>query len=73
MTTINRAIYPADKMRLKNIHTGEIYPGEIIPAKSLSEADFTEVTEAEYQAYLTAEEEISDSEALAIITGGADI
>ena len=73
MTTINRAIYPADKMHLKNIHTGEIYPGEIIPAKSLSEADFTEVTEAEYQAYLTADEEISDAEALAIITGGADI
>ena len=73
MTTINRVIYPADKMRLKNIHTGEIYPGEIIPAKSLSEADFTEVTEAEYQAYLTAEEEISDAEALEIITGGADI
>ena len=73
MTTINRVIYPSDKMRLKNIHTGEIYPGEIVPAKSLSEADFTEVTEAEYQAYLTAEEEISDSEALKIITGGADI
>ena len=73
MTTINRVIYPADKMRLKNIHTGEIYPGEIVPAKSLSEADFTEVTEAEYQAYLTAEEEIPDSEALEIITGGADI
>ena len=73
MTTINRVIYPSDKMRLKNIHTGEIYPGEIVPAKSLSEADFTEVTEAEYQAHLTAEEEISDSEALEIITGGADI
>ena len=73
MTTINRVIYPADKMHLKNIHTGEIYFGEIIPAKSLSEADFTEVTEAEYQAYLTAEEEIPDSEALEIITGGADI
>ena len=73
MTTINRAIYPSDKMRLKNIHTGEIYPGEIVPAKSLSEADFTEVTEAEYQAYLTAEEEISDAEALEIITRGADI
>ena len=71
MTTINRVIYPADKILLKNIHTGEIYPGEIIPAKSLSEADFTEVTEAEYQAYLTAEEEISDAEALEIITGGA--
>ena len=73
MTTINRVIYPSDKMRLKNIHTGEIYPGEIVPAKSLSAADFTEVTEAEYQAYLTADEEISDAEALEIITGGADI
>lgn len=73
MTTNNRVIYPSDKMRLKNIHTGEIYPGEIVPAKSLSEADFMEVTEAEYQAYLTAEEEIPDSEALEIITGGADI
>lgn len=72
MTTINRVIYPADKMHLKNIHTGEIYPGEIIPAKSLSEADFTEVTEAEYQTYLTADSEITDSEALAIITGCAD-
>ena len=73
MTTINRVIYPADKMRLKNIHTGEIYPGYIVPAKSLTESDFVEVTEAEYQAYLTAKEEISDSEALEIITGGADI
>lgn len=73
MTTINGVIHPSDEKHLKNIHTGEIYPGEIIPAKSLSEADLAEVTEAEYQAYLTAEEEISDSEALAIITGGADI
>lgn len=51
MTTINRVIYPSDKRRLKNIRTGEI-----IPAKSLSEADFTEVTDAEYQAYISAEE-----------------
>ena len=72
MTIINRVIYPADKMHLKNIHTGEIYPCEIVPAKSLSEADFSEVTEAEYKAYLIAEEEIPDAEALAIITGGAD-
>lgn len=72
MTTTNGVIHPADGMHLKNIHTGEIYPGEIIPAKSLSEADLTEVTEAEYQAYLTAAEEISDSEALEIITGGVE-
>ena len=69
----NEIIYPDEGNHLKNIKSGEIYPGEIVPAKSLSEADFTEVTEAEYQAYLTAEEEISDSEALSIITGCADI
>lgn len=73
MTTVNGVIYPSDKMHLKNVRTGEIYPDEIIPAKSLSEADLAEVTEAEYQAYLTAKEEIPDSEALEIITGGADI
>ena len=69
----NEIIYPDEGRHLKNIKSGEIYPGYIVPAKSLSEADFTEVTEAEYQAYLTADEEISDSEALNIITGGADI
>ena len=68
----NGIIYPEEGNYLKNIKSGEIYPGYIIPAKSLSEADFTEATEAEYQAYLTADEEISDSEALAIITEGAD-
>lgn len=71
MTTINGVIHPAAEKHLKNIHTGEIYPGEIIPAKSLTESDLTEVTEAEYQSYLTAAEEITDSEALEIITGGA--
>ena len=69
----NGIIYPEEGNYLKNIKSGEIYPGYIVPAKSLSEADFTEVAEAEYQAYLTAEEEISDSEALTIITEGADI
>ena len=68
----NEIIYPDEGRHLKNIKSGEIYPGYIVPAKSLSEADFTEVTEAEYQAYLTTDEEISDSEALEIITGGAD-
>ena len=69
----NGIIYPDEGKHLKNVKSGEVYPGYIVPAKSLSEADFTEVTEAEYQAYLTAEEEITDSEALAIITGCADI
>lgn len=73
MTAINGMIRPADEMHLKNTRTGEIYPGEIIPAKSLTESDLTEVTEAEYQAYLTTVEEISAEEALDIITGGADI
>ena len=68
----NGIIYPDESKHLKNVKNGEIYPGYIIPAKSLTEADFTEVTEAEYQAYMTAEEEILDSEALAIITEGAD-
>lgn len=68
----NGIIYPDEGKHLKNIKSDEVYPGYIVPAKSLSEADFIEVTEAEYQAYLTADEEISDSEALAIITEGAD-
>ena len=68
----NGIIYPDEGKHLKNIKSGEIYPGYIVPAKSLLEADFTEVTEAEYQAYMTDEEEISDAESLAIITGGAD-
>ena len=69
----NGIIYPDEGNHLKNIKSGEIYPGYIVPAKSLSEADFIEVSEKEYQAYMTAEEEILDSEALEIITGGADI
>ena len=68
----NEIIYPDEGKYLKNIKSGEVYPGYIVPAKSLSEADFAEVTESEYQTYLTADEEISDSEALAIITDGAD-
>ena len=67
----NEIIYPDEGKYLKNIKSGEIYPGEIIPAKSLSEADFTEVTEAEYQAYISAEEEISAEEAIGIITEGS--
>ena len=69
----NGIIYPDEGSYLKNIKSGEIYPGYIVPAKSLTESDFVEVAEEEYQAYLTADEEISDSEALKIITGGADI
>lgn len=68
MTINNGIIYPAENMHLKNIHSGEIYSNYIIPAKSLTESDFTEVSEEEYQAYMTAEEEILDSEALSIIT-----
>ena len=69
----NGIIYPDESKHLKNVKSGEVYPGYIVPAKSLTESDFVEVSEEEYQAYLTAEEEISDSESLAIITGGADI
>ena len=67
----NGIIYPDEGKHLKNIKSGEIYPGYIVPAKSLSEADFTEVGEEEYQAYISAEEEISAEEAIGIITEGS--
>ena len=54
----NKIIYPDEGKHLKNIKSGEIYPGYIIPAKSLTEFDFIEVGEEEYQAYISAEEEI---------------
>ena len=65
----NGIIYPDEGNYLKNIKSGEIYPGYIVPAKSLTEADFTEVSEEEYQAYISADEDISAEEALSIITG----
>lgn len=67
----NEIIYPDEGNHLKNIKSGEIYPGYIIPAKSLSESDFIEVSEEEYQAYIIAEEEISAEEAIGIITEGS--
>lgn len=72
MTETNGRIYPDDGMHLKNTHTGEIYNGYIVPAKSLTESDFIEVSEEEYQAYISAEEEIPAEEALSIITGGSE-
>ena len=67
----NEIIYPDEGKHLKNIKSGEIYPGYIIPAKSLAESDFIEVGEKEYQAYIIAEEEISAEEAIGIITEGS--
>lgn len=67
----NEIIYPDEGNHLKNIKSGEIYPGYIIPAKSLTESDFIEVSEEEYQAYIIAEEEISAEEAIGIITEGS--
>lgn len=67
----NKIIYPDEGKHLKNIKSGEIYPGYIIPAKSLTESDFIEVGEEEYQAYISAEEEISAEEAIGIITEGS--
>lgn len=67
----NGIIYPDEGNYLKNIKSGEIYPGYIIPAKSLTESDFIEVSEEEYQAYIIAEEEISAEEAIGIITEGS--
>ena len=69
----NGIIYPDEGKHLKNIKSGEIYPGYIVPAKSLTESDFVEVSEEEYQAYISAEEEIPAEEALSIITGGSEI
>lgn len=67
----NGIIYPEEGKHLKNIKSGEIYPGYIIPAKSLTESDFIEVGKEEYQAYISAEEEISAEEAIGIITEGS--
>ena len=52
----NKIIYPDEGKHLKNIKSGEIYPGYIIPAKSLTESDFVEVSEEEYQTYIIAEQ-----------------
>lgn len=68
----NGIIYPDESKHLKNVKSGEIYPGYIVPAKSLIESDFIEVSEEEYQAYISADEEISAEEALSIITGGSE-
>ena len=68
----NGKIYPDESKHLKNVKNGEIYPGYIVPAKSLTESDFIEVSEEEYQAYISVEEEIPAEEALSIITGGSE-
>lgn len=68
----NGIIFPEEGNYLKNIKSGEVYPGYIVPAKSLAESDFVEVSEEEYQAYISAEEEIPAEEALSIITGGEE-
>lgn len=67
----NGIIYPDEGKHLKNIKSGEVYPGYIVPAKSLTEFDFIEVGEEEYQAYISVEEEISAEEAIGIITEGS--
>lgn len=67
----NEIIYPDEGNYLKNIKSGEVYPGYIVPAKSLTESDFIEVGEEEYQAYINAEEEIPAEEAIGIITEGS--
>lgn len=67
----NGIIYPDEGKHLKNIKSGEIYPGYIVPAKSLTESDFIEVGEEEYQAYISAEEEIPAEEVVRIITEGS--
>lgn len=68
----NGTIFPDEGNYLKNIKSGEVYPGYIVPAKSLTESDFIEVSEEEYQAYISADEDISAEEALSIITGDSE-
>ena len=68
----NGIIYPEEGNYLKNVKSGEVYPGYIVPAKSLTESDFIDVSEEEYQAYISAEEEIPAEEALSILTGGSE-
>jgi hypothetical protein len=48
---VNQLI-PAIGFHLKNIHTDEVFEGNIYLAKSLSEKDFIEITEEEYQVIL---------------------
>ena len=67
----NGIIYPDEANYLKNVKSGEVYPGYIVPAKSLTESDFIEVSEEEYQAYISADEEIPAEEAIGIITEGS--
>ena len=66
----NGIIYPDESKHLKNVKNGGVYPGYIVPAKSLTESDFIEVSEEEYQAYISAEEEIPAEEVVRIITEG---
>lgn len=72
MTITNGIIYPAEGKHLQNIHTNEAYPDFINPAKSLSKDDFKEITAEEYQAYLQALDQLTDSTALEIITEGTE-
>lgn len=72
MTVINGIIYPAEGKHLQNILTNEAYPDFINPAKSLSKDDFKEITAEEYQAYLQALDQLTDSAALEIITEGTE-
>lgn len=67
----NGIIYPDEGSYLKNIKSGEIYPGYIVPAKSLTESDFIEVGKEEYQSYISTEEEIPAEEVVRIITEGS--
>lgn len=50
--TSTRQIIPDEGKHLKNLQTGEIYEGAIYPAVSLTEDDFAEVSNADYQEYL---------------------
>ena len=58
MKQIENKIYPTEGMHLKYGTT--IFHDWIIPAKSLTMKDFTEVTEEEYQQYLKEQEQLPE-------------
>lgn len=51
-------ITPKQNMHFKNIHTNDIHEGTIYLGKYDSEDNYIEVSEQEYQTYLTKQQEV---------------
>ena len=66
MTTQTQTILkitPAEGMHIRCIATGEVFPDYIYPAVGLTPADFDEVDEAAYQAYIAERDAAAEAEA----------